>query len=307
VQLIRLETLEGRVVQLDSAAWRPDWWARSKTVQSSAALRLALESTPGTAARVLEFLRWGKQPRCRCGSLDCRPRPPGSYRCEECAYEFNAQTGTLRHRSRLSPDEWLFAAKVLATGATPCSASQFYKQVGLSSKETAARLHLKLLEGFARIRPPLQRETQLLVVRLRRYPDRWLAVVCDSRGLAAATLCRELREVDSFVRARVDPGSRVLSDEFLPAGQLLALGEYEFLRVPSTWGERASAPAAIAQVHALMRELRQSQSLDRSSDERISRAVGAHALFSYVLDPAKRFRLLVASVASVSVAGTSRA
>ncbi len=206
--------------------------------------------------------RWPDGVRCpSCAADDVQVRPtrkPQPYRCRVCRRDFSVKTDTVMHGSNLGCRVWAIAIYLLTSRPKGVSSRQLHRDLGLSYKAAwhlshrireAYRTDPILCQGPAEVdetyvggRETNQHADKKLragrgtvgktpLVRLKNRPGNTMrvAVVPDNRQ---ATL-------QAFVRAHLQPGARLYTDE---AAAYQGLSDYRHARVHHASGEYGRGP-----------------------------------------------------------------
>jgi len=176
----------------------------------------------------LELIRWPSGVCCvRCGNLSVsKLEKRHQYECNDCGYQFSATAGTVFHDSHLPLWKWFLAAYLICESKKGMSANQIKRTLGISYKtawylchrirEAMKIQHTDKLKGIVeadetftggrydrrRKRAPYDKPCVLGVIQ-RKGPVR-----------AEKAISRGARAISAFVKASVEPGSTLMTDDY---------------------------------------------------------------------------------------------
>lgn len=176
----------------------------------------------------LEMLRWPSGVCCvRCGNASVsKLEKRHQYECNKCRYQFSATAGTVFHDSHLPLWKWFLAAYLICESKKGISANQLKRTLGISYKTSWYLCH--------RIREAMKSDTSKKLngiveadetfvggrydKRRKREPhDKPCVVGVMQRGgpvRAEKIPSRGARAISAFVKASVEPGSQLMTDEY---------------------------------------------------------------------------------------------
>ena len=177
----------------------------------------------------IEQLRWPSGVCCtRCGSVSVsRIKKRKQYECNDCRYQFSPMAGTVFHDTHLPLTKWFLAVYLMCESKKGMSASQISRTLGIGYKAAWYLCH--------RIREAMKcDESELLAgiieadetfvggrydKRRKREPnDKPCVVGVIKRGgpvRAQKSPSRGARAIASFIRASVEPGAQLMTDEYV--------------------------------------------------------------------------------------------
>jgi transposase-like protein len=188
----------------------------------------------GSARAYLESRLWKRGASCpKCDSkADAVPRTgkPGFRFCNRCRLDFTVRTGTIFERSHVPLHKWLYAMYLLVTARKGISSMQLAKEIGITQKSAwfllqrlreackghagmlsgtveADETHIGGLEGNRHMHDRIRkgRKEKTVVFGMRQRGGDTMAMVVEGtggRGLQAA------------IQTHVEPGSRIMTDEY---------------------------------------------------------------------------------------------
>ena len=214
------------------------------------------------AERWLVRERWpdGVQgPGCASDDVQARPtRKPQPYRCRACRRDFSVKTDTVMHGSNLGCRVWVIALYLLTSRPKGVSSRQLHRDLGLSDK-AAWHLSHRIREAYhtdpVLCQGPAEVDKTYVGGReTNKHADRTLRA---GRGTVGKTLLAGLKNrpgnairgavvpdnrqatLQAFVRAHLNPGARLYTDE---AAAYQGLFDYRHASVRHGGGEYGRGP-----------------------------------------------------------------
>ena len=185
----------------------------------------------------LEKLRWPNGVRCpQCGNEKLSPYETKNksgkiirlFQCLErtCKYKFSPTTGTLYHDSHLPLDKWFLAIALISESKKGISANQLRRALGVQYK-TAWHLAHRIREAM-KIDDPMKLkgivEADETYVggrydkrRKRETHEKTCVMGVIQRGgqvRAQKIRSRGARAIAEFVKASVEPGAKLMTDQY---------------------------------------------------------------------------------------------
>jgi transposase-like protein len=176
----------------------------------------------------LEMLRWPSGICCvRCGNVSVsKLEKRHQYQCNGCNYQFSATAGTVFHDSHLPLWKWFLATYLLCDSKKGISANQLHRMIKVSYKTAWYLCH--------RIREAMKTDTSAKLNGIveadetyvgGRYDRRRKRVAHDKpcvmgviqRGgevRAHKIQSRGARAIAAYVKASVEPGAQLMTDEY---------------------------------------------------------------------------------------------
>jgi len=192
---------------------------------------------------LLELLRWPSGVCClRCGNVSVsKLAKRHQYECNGCRYQFSATAGSVFHDSHLPLWKWFLATYLVCEGKKGISAHQLHRTIGVSYKTAWYLCH--------RIREAMKCDTSAKLTGIVEADETFIGGRYDKRRKRAAydKTCvvgviqrggevraqkiqsRGARAIATYVRASVEPGSQLMTDEY--AGYKAVGKEYEHSKV----------------------------------------------------------------------------
>jgi transposase-like protein len=177
---------------------------------------------------LLELLRWPTGVCClRCGNLSVsKLEKRHQYECNGCRYQFSGTAGSVFHDSHLPLWKWFLATYLMCEGKKGISANQLKRTLGISYKTAWYLCH--------RIREAMKSDTSAKLDGIVEADETFIGGTYDKRRKRAAydKTCvvgviqrggpvraqkipsRGARAIAAYVRASVEPGSRLMTDEY---------------------------------------------------------------------------------------------
>lgn len=192
---------------------------------------------------LLEMLRWPSGVACvRCGVVSVsKLAKRNQYECNSCRYQFSVTAGTVFHDSHLPLWKWFLAAYIICDSKKGVSANQLHRMIKVSYK-TAWYLCHRIREAMKcdeseKLTGTIEADETFVGGRYdkrrSRGPNEKPCVVgVIQRGgdvRAQKTPSRGARAIAAFVRASVEPGSKLMTDEY--AGYEKVGREYDHSKV----------------------------------------------------------------------------
>ena len=176
----------------------------------------------------LELLRWPTGVCCvRCGNVSVSNlEKRQQYECNGCRYRFSATAGTVFHDSHLPLWKWFLAAYLICEAKKGVSANQIKRTLGISYK-TAWYLCHRIREAMRsdmseRLKGIIEADETFVGGKYdkRRKREGWekpCVVGVIQRGgpvRAQKVQSRGAQAVGGFVKASVEPGAKLMTDEY---------------------------------------------------------------------------------------------
>jgi transposase-like protein len=176
----------------------------------------------------LELLRWPSGVACvRCGNVSVsRIAKRHQYDCNGCRYQFSVTAGTVFHDSHLPLWKWFLAAYLICESKKGMSANQIKRTLGVSYKTSWYLCH--------RIREAMKTETSEKLKGVVEADETFVGGAYDKRRKRPAyekpcvvgviqrggevraehVPSRGARAIAKFVRASVEPGAQLMTDDY---------------------------------------------------------------------------------------------
>ena len=192
---------------------------------------------------LLEMLRWPSGVCClRCGDVSVsKLEKRHQYECNGCRYQFSATAGSVLHDSHLPLWKWFLATYLICEGKKGISANQLKRTLGISYK-TAWYLCHRIREAMksdnpAKLAGIVEADETFIggkydKRRKRAAYDKTCVVGVIQRGgevRAQKIPSRGARALATYIRASVEPGSQLMTDEY--AGYKTVGKEYDHSKV----------------------------------------------------------------------------
>lgn len=177
---------------------------------------------------LLESLRWPSGICCtRCGNVSVsKLEKRHQYECNGCRYQFSATAGTVFHDSHLPLWKWFLATYLICEAKKGVSANQLKRTLGISYKTAWYLCH--------RIREAMKCDTSEKLAGIVEADETFIGGAYDKRRKRSAwdKTCvvgviqrggqvraqkipsRGARALTAYVRDSVEPGSRLMTDEY---------------------------------------------------------------------------------------------
>jgi transposase-like protein len=176
----------------------------------------------------LELLRWPSGVCClRCGSLDVSQRSMRhQYECKGCFYQFSVTAGTVLHDSHLPLWKWFLAAYLVCDSKKGMSANQLHRMLKVSYKTAWYLCHrireaMKIeypekLKGIVEADETFHGGRYDKRRKRNAYEKPCVMGVVQRGGQVRAEkiISRGARAISAFVRASVEPGSQLMTDDY---------------------------------------------------------------------------------------------
>jgi transposase-like protein len=176
----------------------------------------------------LELLRWPSGICCvRCGDLSVsKLASRHQYECNGCRYQFSATAGTVFHDSHLPLWKWFLATYLICEAKKGVSANQIKRTLGISYKTAWYLCH--------RIREAMKSDNSVKLTGTVEADETFVGGAYDKRrkrgrnekpcvvGViqrggpvrAQKVQSRGARAVSAFVTQSVEPGSKLMTDDY---------------------------------------------------------------------------------------------
>lgn len=176
----------------------------------------------------LELLRWPSGVCCvRCGNLSVsKLEKRHQYECNGCGYQFSATAGTVFHDSHLPLWKWFLAAYLICESKKGMSANQIKRTLGISYKTAWYLCHrireAMKIEPNGKLKGVVEADETMVGGRYdkRRKRERFekpcVLGVIQRKGEVRAekAISRGARAISAFVKASVEPGSTLMTDDY---------------------------------------------------------------------------------------------
>lgn len=211
-------------------------------------------------------LRWPRGFQCpACGNNKTWSRTRGLLRCGQCRRDVSVTAGTIFHGSHIPLRAWFRAAWWVTNQKSGVNALGLQRLLGFGSYKTAwSCLHRlrRAMVRFGRERLSGQIEVDETFVGGLRKGDtskrKKMAVVIAAevrgKGIGRVRMARvatiSTQDIEAFVKASVDPGSRIITDGWRAYGGLKQAGYQHAPTVQDGHGREASV-AILPRVHRI--------------------------------------------------------
>jgi transposase-like protein len=203
----------------------------------------------------IEQLRWPSVVCCtRCRSVSVsRIKKRKQYECNNCRYQFSPMAGTVFHDTHLPLTKWFLAVYLMCESKKGMSASQISRTLGIGYKAAWYLCH--------RIREAMKCDESELLDGIIEADETFVGGRYDKRRKRAAhdkpcvvgvikrggpvrvqkSPSRGARAIASFIRASVEPGAQLMTDEY--AGYKKVGKEYDHRTVQHSALQYVDGPA----------------------------------------------------------------
>ena len=176
----------------------------------------------------LEVLRWPAGICCvRCGDLSVsKLEKRHQFQCNGCNYQFSATAGTVLHDSHLPLWKWFLAAYLICDSKKGISANQLHRMLKVSYK-TAWYLSHRIREAMKcdeseKLKGIIEADETFVGGRYDKrrkrasYEKACVVGVIQRGGPVRAQKIpsRGARAIAAFVKASVEPGAQLMTDEY---------------------------------------------------------------------------------------------
>ena len=176
----------------------------------------------------LELIRWPSGVCCvRCGNLSVsKLEKRHQYECNDCGYQFSATAGTVFHDSHLPLWKWFLAAYLICESKKGMSANQIKRTLGISYKTAWYLCHrireAMKVEHTEKLNGVVEADETFVGGRYNERTGRGtrekpcVLGVIQRKGPVRATSIpfRSTHYISTFVKASVEPGSQLMTDEY---------------------------------------------------------------------------------------------
>lgn len=195
--------------------------------------------TEESARLYFEAKRWNGTPVCaHCGSMNaalCKDLKPMPYRCRDCRKHFSVRTGTVLAESKIELQKWLMAIYMMTTARKGIPSTQMARELGITQKSSwflAQRIRETWLGNHSDDGGPMTGEVEVDETYIggketNKHASKKLhagrgtvgktivAGIKQRNGVVVAAIVPNTtaRVLQSFIRANVQEGSTVYTDE----------------------------------------------------------------------------------------------
>jgi transposase-like protein len=176
----------------------------------------------------LELIRWPSGVCCvRCGDTSVsKLAKRHQYECNGCGYQFSATAGTVFHDSHLPLWKWFLAVYLMCESKKGMSANQIKRTLDISYKTAWYLCHrirdAVKVQHTEKLNGTVEADESFVGGRYEKrrkraaYEKPCVAGVIQRKGPVRAEqiISRGARAISAFVQASVEPGSKLMTDEY---------------------------------------------------------------------------------------------